>query len=319
MDPHRSPFADGWQFLKFTAPEWPCCRHLVTRGANYRHHPGVRQRCYGHEVGRFLTRAGIIAIVHDALSVFLLVPLLLAPWDSGAARPGPARSRPSQPQYRSWPSWSAWLSFHGLPAAIYLAIPLALVAAIVCGARGVAASVLIVSSYGMAATARGFGPFVMHGPSEFQPIFEMGIFAFCLGIPGMFAGITLDQLRHHRNTLEERIALRTSELAQAKEKAEAAGEAKSEFLASMSHEIRYADERRPGLRPPARPDRSSNSEHGADASIPSWSSGEMLLALLNDVLDLSKIEAGAIELDSAPVNLRRMVPDVLPALRLGGR
>jgi signal transduction histidine kinase len=87
-------------------------------------------------------------------------------------------------------------------------------------------------------------------------------------------------------------------LSQAKVAAEAANEAKSQFLATMSHEIRTPLNARAGHERPA-----------ADTVLDSTqrryvelmrSSGQALLAMINDILDVSKIEAGRMELEIAP-------------------
>ena len=107
------------------------------------------------------------------------------------------------------------------------------------------------------------------------------------------------ELRAHRQRLEELVATRTRELREAKDDAERANAAKSQFLAHMSHEIRtplgvilmYAEL--------LQSDRALEEAQRKKIDI-IHSSGKHLLTLLNDVLEMSKIEAGHLELVEDP-------------------
>jgi len=102
--------------------------------------------------------------------------------------------------------------------------------------------------------------------------------------------------------LEELVQARTQELAAEKQLSEAANRAKSEFLAMMSHELRTPLNAILGLSDLLRQEvHGSLSDKQQEYMECIYSSGKHLLALINDILDLSKVEAGREELDLAPI------------------
>jgi len=108
-------------------------------------------------------------------------------------------------------------------------------------------------------------------------------------------------LRRREAELEARVAARTFELSRAKLAAEAANRAKSEFLANMSHEIRTPLNGVLGFTQLAR---IHNQDSRQDAYLAKIQlAGKQLLRLINDILDMSKIEAGKLALEHAPFDL----------------
>ncbi len=120
------------------------------------------------------------------------------------------------------------------------------------------------------------------------------------------------ELDRHRHALETLVDTRTKELAVAKRAAEAANVAKSAFLANMSHEIRTPLGAITGLTYLIR--RTQVTPQQADWLGKLDLAGAHLLELINAILDLSKIEAGKLALESAQVNAGAIAASVISIL-----
>ncbi len=121
-----------------------------------------------------------------------------------------------------------------------------------------------------------------------------------------------DDLRRHSEVLEKRVAERTAELAAARDRAESADRLKSRFLATMSHELRtpmnsiigFTGIMLQGLAGPL------NEEQHKQLSMVQ-SSARHLLSLVNDVLDISKIEADQVTLSIESFELKTSIENMV--------
>ncbi len=124
-----------------------------------------------------------------------------------------------------------------------------------------------------------------------------------------------EELMRYKAHLEETVQQRTEELRLARDEAEAANRAKSVFLANMSHELRTPLNAILGFSHMMQRDENLSKDQHETLNIIN-NSGEHLLKLINDVLEIAKIEAGKLQLDIATFDLHTLVREVTDMMRL---
>jgi signal transduction histidine kinase/CheY-like chemotaxis protein len=122
----------------------------------------------------------------------------------------------------------------------------------------------------------------------------------------------IQALKKEHDTLEQRILVRTEELAEARDKAMSANRAKGQFLANMSHELRTPLNAIIGYSEIIQEDIRGLGQEALSADVAKiQSAGRHLLSLINEVLDLSKIEAGKMEVYIEQFEIKELLEDII--------
>jgi signal transduction histidine kinase len=199
----------------------------------------------------------------------------------------------------------------------YLFLPLFLWAGFRAGARAVTLAATAIIVIAILSTTRGVGPFVANTANESILLLE-GFMAVITFTGLIVVAVRAQQLaaeaalEAHNRMLEQRVMERTAEIQDKSRQLAEASERKSQFLASMSHELRTPLNAIIGLTEMMV---TNAARFGTEKALEPLrrvnAAGTHLLSLINEVLDLSKIEAGKLELNPEPVDLARLIDEVI--------
>jgi signal transduction histidine kinase len=199
----------------------------------------------------------------------------------------------------------------------YLFLPLFLWAGFRAGARAVTLAATAIVVIAILSTVRGIGPFVANTTNESILLLE-GFMAVITFTGLIVVAVRAQQLaaeaalEAHNRMLEQRVLERTAEIQDKSRQLAEASERKSQFLASMSHELRTPLNAIIGLTEMMA---TNAARFGTEKALEPLrrvnAAGTHLLSLINEVLDLSKIEAGKLELNPERIDMARLIDEVV--------
>ena len=247
----------------------------------------------------YFLRAWLQWGAEDALGLLIAIPAVLLPLKSGRAIYACDATPLERWLLLALSAGLTLLAFSQTHSfAFVLIYPLLMLTAFRAGPPWVSASVLTSAFIAIACTAHGLGPIVfLAGQTPYLVQFMTQLFVVSIFICAVPATSALGERNRDADRLKRiHVAARA-----ARASAEAANHAKSQFLANMSHEIRTPLNGVLGMAQAMEQDALTDLQRERLDVI--RKSGDMLLAILNDILDLSKIEAGKLELEQAPFDL----------------